>query len=107
MVKASTGYGYQLMRQDSTRLAEQVRDGEELSGLRRRLRHGALDAVFLELALHDPSTLATSLELLFARNSADLVMRFLSEATTLGQEARLVSSLPVSPFLRAALRTLT
>ena len=107
MVKASTGYGYQLMRQDSARLAEQLRDGEELSGLRRRPRHRAMDAVFLELALHDPATLATSLELLFACNSADLVLRFLSEATTLNAEARLVSSLPVSPFVRAALRTLT
>jgi lycopene beta-cyclase len=107
LVKASTGYGYQLMRQDSARLAEQVRDGEELSGLRRASRHRAMDAVFLELAVHDPATLAPSLELLFARNSADLVLRFLSEATTLTEEARLVSSLPVSPFLRAALRTLT
>jgi hypothetical protein len=66
-----------------------------------------MDAVFLELALHDPATLATALELLFARNSADLVLKFLSEATTLSEEARLGSSLPVSPFLAAALRTLT
>lgn len=107
MVKASTGYAYELMRQDGARLAAQLRDGEALLGLRRRPRHGALDAVFLELALHDPPTLATALELLFARNSADLVLRFLSEATTLGEEARLASSLPAQPFLRAALRTIT
>jgi lycopene beta-cyclase len=107
MVKASTGYGYELMRQDSARIVHQLRDRDVLSGLRRRPRHRAMDAVFLELALHDPATLAASLELLFARNSADLVLRFLSEATTLNEEARLVSSLPVSPFVRAALRTLT
>jgi lycopene beta-cyclase len=107
MVKASTGYGYQLMRQDSACLAHQLHDREALSGLRRPHHHQAMDAVFLELALHDPATLATSLELLFARNSADLVLRFLSEASTLTEEARLVSSLPVFPFLRAALRTLT
>ena len=107
LVKASTGYGYQLMRQDSARIAHQLRDGQTVSGLRRRSRHQAMDAVFLELALHDPATLTTSLELLFTRNSADLVLRFLSEVTTLEQDARLVSSLPVSPYLRAALRTLT
>jgi hypothetical protein len=65
-----------------------------------------MDAVFLELALRDPARLTASLERLFARNSADLVLRFLSEATTPAQDARLASSLPVFPFLRAALRTL-
>jgi lycopene beta-cyclase len=107
MVRASTGYGYQLMRQDSASLARQLRDGEAISGLRRRPRYQAMDAIFLELALRSPATLATSLELLFARNSADLVLRFLSDSTTLNEDARLVSSLPVSPFLQAALRTLT
>ena len=106
MVKSSTGYGYELMRRDSACIARQLHDGETPSGLRRRLRHRHMDAVFLELALHDPAILATSLELLFARNSGDLVVRFLNEVTTPDEEARVVSSLPVGPFLGAACRTL-
>jgi lycopene beta-cyclase len=106
MVKSSTGYGYELMRRDSARIARQLHDGETPSGLRRRTRHRHMDAFFLELARHDPTMLASSLELLFARNSGDLVLRFLNEATTLGEEARVVSSLPVGPFLDAARRSL-
>jgi lycopene beta-cyclase len=106
MVKSSTGYGYELMRRDSARIARQLHDRETPIGLRRRRRHRAMDAVFLELALHDPAMLATSLELLFARNSGDLVLRFLNEATTLDEEARIVASLPVHPFSGAACRSL-
>jgi hypothetical protein len=41
---------------------------------------------------------------LFTRNSAPAVLRFLDEDSNPVQEARLVATLPVSPFLRAALR---
>lgn len=102
LVRASTGYGYERMRRDATRIAEQLRRGARPSGLRRSPRHHAMDAVFLELATRDPETLVDSLERLFARNPADLVLRFLDEATSPREEVRLVSSLPTSPFLAAA-----
>lgn len=104
LVRASTGYGYARMRRDAARIAEQLRRGEPPSGLRRSARHHAMDAVFLELATHDPATLVDSLDLLFARTPADLVLRFLDEATSPREEARLVSSLPTRPFVAAAVR---
>ncbi len=103
LVRASTGYGFERMRRDGARIAAQLRRGERPSGLRRRTRHVAMDAVLLELAARDPGTLVESLELLFARNPTDLVLRFLDEDTSLAEEARLVSSLPSAPFLAAAL----
>jgi lycopene beta-cyclase len=104
LVRASTGYGYQRMRRDGARIADQLARGERPSGLRRRGHHLAMDAVFLELAARDPGTLAESLEALFARNPADLVLRFLDESTSPREEARLVSSLPTWPFVAAALQ---
>jgi hypothetical protein len=41
---------------------------------------------------------------LFTGNSAPAVLRFLDEDANPVQEARVVATLPVSPFLRAALR---
>jgi lycopene beta-cyclase len=105
LVKASTGYGYEQMRRDGARIAEQLRLGEPPTGLGHKSRHVAMDAIFLELAVRDPGTMTTSLELLFARNSADDVLRFLDERLSLREEAGLVSSLPVAPFVEAALRT--
>jgi hypothetical protein len=95
------------MRRDGAVIARQLSAGAVPTGLRRRARHQAMDAVFLELSRSDPGMLLSSLELLFTRNSADLVLRFLHEATTLHEEARIISSLPIRPYLQAALRTFT
>ena len=106
LVKASTGYGWPLMRRDADAVAAQVAQSLPIIGVRRRRRHAALDEVFLRLAADDPESLATALPLLFARNPADLVLRFLAEETSPLEELRLVSSLPVGPFAAAATRVL-
>ena len=105
LVKASSGYGFELARRDSDRIASQLRAGRRPTGLVRSPRHQAMDAVFLDLAVRRPATLVAALEQLFARSSADLVLRFLDERTTVREEARLVSSLPVLPFAAAAAHT--
>ena len=106
MVKASTGYGYGLMRRDAACLARELGDGLPPRGLRRRAHREVMDAVFLRLAAGDPAKLVESLDALFSRNSADLVLRFLDETATAREEARLVSSLPVRPFVGSALGAL-
>jgi lycopene beta-cyclase len=104
LVRASTGYGYELMRRDADVIAAQLRRGTSPTGLRRSIRHRAMDEVFLELVRRDPVALCSSLERLFAGNSTDVVLRFLNEETTPVEEARLVASLPTGPFVRAAVR---
>ena len=107
MVKASTGYGYGLMRRDALCLARELGDGLTPQGLRRRSYRGVMDAVFLRLAERDPAMLVESLDALFSRNSADLVLRFLDETATSREEARLVASLPARPFIGSARGALT
>ena len=102
LVKASSGYGFELARRDAAHIAADLRAGRRPTGLVRSARHQAMDAVFLDLALRRPATLVAALEQLFARNPADLVLAFLDERSTLREEARLVSSLPVRPFVAAA-----
>jgi len=102
LVKASSGYGFELARRDAAHIAADLRAGRRPTGLVRSARHQAMDAVFLDLALRRPATLVAALEQLFARNPADLALAFLDERTTLREEVRLVSSLPVRPFVAAA-----
>ena len=52
----------------------------------------------------EPDRLESTFLRLFGRNPADLVLRFLDEDSSLGQEARLVLTLPPLPFLRAMAR---
>jgi len=42
--------------------------------------------------------------LLFQRNKAPLVFRFLDNETSIAEELKLISTLPAIPFLKAALR---
>jgi lycopene beta-cyclase len=52
----------------------------------------------------DPAAVEPAFARLFSRNRGDVVLRFLDEATSRAQEARLVATLPRASFLRAAAR---
>jgi lycopene beta-cyclase len=104
LVKGSTGYGVRLMERDAEVVASELATGRTVRGLRRRRRHAWMDAVFLELATAQPGQLVRALEMLFARNDIERVIRFLQEESTLVDEARIVATLPAAPFLRAVLQ---
>jgi len=105
MLKASTGYAYARIQRDSAAVASSlVRHGHPFDLPTPSVRHRFLDAVLLEVVARDPGAVEPAFSRLFSRNSGDVVLRFLDEATTRVQEARLVATLPRAPFLRAAAR---
>jgi len=107
LIKASTGYAYQRIQRDSAAIASSlVRHGHPFDGPRPRRRHRLLDAVLLEVLDRDPSRLEETFARLFAANPVDRVLRFLDEDTSVGDELRLIASLPPAPFLRASAATL-
>ena len=63
-----------------------------------------MDAVFLELVGTDPAAVVLALDRMFRANPADRVVAFLEDETTVAEDLRLIATLPVVPFLRAALR---
>jgi len=105
MLKASTGYAYGRIQRDSAAIARSLAEqGHPFAPQITRRRHAYLDAVLLDVLGAEPDRLESTFLRLFGRNPADLVLRFLDEDSSLGQEARLVLTLPPLPFLRAMAR---
>jgi lycopene beta-cyclase len=102
LVKGSTGYAYERIQRDSTAIARSlVRHGHPFDLSRPARRHGLLDAVLLDVLDRDPPQLERAFAGLFLDNPADRVLRFLDEDSTSGDEARLIASMPKTPYVRA------
>jgi lycopene beta-cyclase len=105
MLKPSTGFAVERIQRHSAAIAESLhRYGHPHAIDARHRRHAWLDRVFLEVLRRDPDIVEDVMARLFTRNGAPAVLRFLDEDSNPVQEARLVATLPVSPFLRAAIR---
>lgn len=102
LIKASTGYAFGRILDDSAAIAESLRRTGSPYGVRQsRRRHRTLDAIPLRALDRDPRLLEVVFDRLFARNPAERVLRFLDERAGFGDELRLIASLPVRPFLGA------
>jgi lycopene beta-cyclase len=105
MLKPSTGFALERIQRHSAALAESLRrHGHPHAVAAHHRRHAWLDRVFLDALGRDPDIVEDVMLRLFTRNAAPSVLRFLDEDSTSLQEARLVATLPVLPFLRAAVR---
>jgi lycopene beta-cyclase len=105
MLKPSTGFALERIQRHGAALAESLRrHGHPHAVAAHHRRHAWLDRVFLDALGRDPDIVEDVMLRLFTRNTAPSVLRFLDEDSTSLQEARLVATLPVLPFLRAAVR---
>jgi len=103
LIKASTGYAYERIQRDCDRItASLTRCDHPFAATPAHRRHRLLDAVMLDALDHDPGLLEEMFARLFLRNPAERVLRFLDEDTGVGEELRLITSLPPAPYLRAA-----
>ena len=120
LVRANTGYGFARMRRDADVIASSLETVDHpFDGLATPRRHPWLDAVLLELMQRDPAAVADAFDLnrvpiicnsmvsddfdqLFVMNPTARVLRFLDGRTSPWEDARLVRTLPVGPFLGAA-----
>ncbi len=105
LVKASTGYSYHRIQQDSAAIADSlVRHGHPFGRAAARRRYRLLDGVLLEVLHRDPAQLERAFARLFRANPAERVLSFLDEDTGARDELRLIAALPPVPYLRAAAR---
>ncbi len=103
MTKPTTGYTFQRIHAQTRHLV----DGWANGGAPRPLpgapaRFALADRVLLNILHHHPDRGRPIFERLFRTSSIDDVLTFLDEQSTLGADARMVTQLPWSPFLRAA-----
>jgi len=103
--KASSGYTYRFIQKQCDRILANLLAGKapaaknEIPG-----RFRFYDNTLLYILYHGKLPGDAIFTRLFKKNKPQQVLRFLDNETTLAEELRLVSSLPVLPFLQAAIR---
>ena len=105
--KPSSGYTFLRIQEQCRQIADAAARGT-LDQFRERpapARYRFFDAVFLQALQDDPSAFPAYLQLLFARVPPDALTAFLSETGTWQSDLQIIRSLPLAPFLRAALRS--
>ncbi len=104
-VKPTTGYAFKNIQQQAQRIVQQLENensplGEPLLPTRFQFYDSLLLNILQDHGQHGKVIFSQ----LFHRNRMTTILRFLEERSHVGQEARIFSSLPLLPFLRALVR---
>ena len=103
MLKPSTGYSFER----SFTYAKQVVQGIKANSkpyLAKKTRFAYYDRLLLQLLRNQPAKGALIFTQLFKQNSAIKVFKFLDERSTLGEDLRILKSLPFGLFVGAAVK---
>jgi lycopene beta-cyclase len=103
--KASTGYTFQFIQKQSQQIVERLVNGQSIQTLpppppRFRFYDSVLLQVLSERKLEGKEVFTH----LFKKNKASSIFKFLDNESTIGEELKLISTLPTGPFFMAALR---
>lgn len=105
-VKASTGYAFQFIQQQTQQLVEQLKSNQSLDASVHYTRHQFYDAVLLYILEHKKMAGDEIFARIFKKNNAATVFKFLSNTSNLMEDIRIMLSLPTPIFLPAAVKVL-
>lgn len=105
-VKASTGYAFQFIQQQTQQLVEQLKSNQSLDASVHYTRHQFYDAVLLYILEHKKMAGDEIFARIFKKNKAATVFKFLSNTSNLMEDIRIMLSLPTPIFLPAAVKVL-
>jgi lycopene beta-cyclase len=104
-IKPSTGYALTRIITDAERIVACLDQfGHPFAEPEDSPVHRFLDGILLEVWQTRPAAIPPIFGAMFRRNPADRVLRFLDERASAADVARLILTLPKTPFLRAATR---
>ncbi len=107
-VKPSSGYAFLRILRDSAAIVESLqRHGHPFDLPEPPARYALFDAIMLEVMRSHPDQMADIFTALFRKNPIQRIFHFLDEKNSLGQDLRLIASLPWGPFLGALWRVKT
>jgi len=104
--KASSGYTFQFIQKQSQQIADCLANGDPLFTIPdppKRFRF--YDNTLLYILYNNKLQGKKIFTRLFQKNKAKDVLRFLDNESSLSQDLKIISSLPVFPFLKAAINT--
>lgn len=105
-VKASTGYAFQFIQQQTQQIVNQLKLNQALDASVHYTRHQFYDAVLLYILEHKKMAGDEIFARIFKKNDAATVFKFLSNTSTLMDDIRIMLSLPTQIFLPAAIKVL-
>lgn len=106
-VKASTGYSFRRTQRRLQKLVEDLENGQKskIKGLRSKWKR-YLDSVLLNVLLSKKHPADDVFTHLFQNNKTSQVLKFLDEDTSLAEDLRIMQSVPIIPFSKAAIEIL-
>jgi len=104
--KASSGYTFQFIQKQSDEIIKRLIKGESLTHLKKTpWRFRFYDNTLLYILYHKTLSGRNIFSTLFRKNKATQVLKFLDNESSLREELGIISSLPIWPFLKAAVRS--
>jgi lycopene beta-cyclase len=105
-VKASTGYAFQFIQQQTQQIVHQLKLNQALNPAVHHTRHQFYDAVLLYILENQKMAGDEIFARIFKKNTAATVFKFLSNTSTLLDDIKIMTSLPTQIFLPAAIKVL-
>jgi lycopene beta-cyclase len=100
-IKSSTGYAFKNMFYQAEQTAENILHQQKLTTKHNKNRFTFYDRLLL-LILKDEAEMGKPIfKTLFQKNKAVNVLHFIEEKTSLAQDIKILSTLPIIPFLKA------
>jgi lycopene beta-cyclase len=100
-IKSSTGYAFKNMFYQAEQLADNIQHQQKLTTKHNKNRFTFYDRLLL-LILKDEAEMGKPIfKTLFQKNKAVNVLHFIEEKTSIVQDLKILSSLPIKPFLKA------
>ena len=102
--KASSGYTFQFIQKRSDEIVDKLLKGESLDSIHDTPgRFRFYDNTLLHILYHNKLPGKKIFSVLFRKNKPQQVLRFLDNESSLGEELKIISTLPTWPFLKAAI----
>lgn len=102
--KASSGYTFRFIQKHSAAIVEELLEGKYPAGKPLKRKYHFYDSILLHILQHKKLPGIRIFSNLFKKNKPQQVLRFLDNESSLGDELKIISSLPTGPFLKAALK---
>jgi lycopene beta-cyclase len=100
-IKPSTGYAFKNMMHHAENITDSLLTDSKLVFSSSTNRYKQYDRLLLKILSDQPHLGKTIFQQLFSKNPTATILSFLDEKTTLKEELKLFSTLPISTFLKA------
>jgi lycopene beta-cyclase len=104
--KASTGYTFKNTTKKTKALVEFLKIESDVSRFAKRTKFWFYDLLMLDVLYRDNAYGAKMFSSLFKKTKVTTIFKFLDEETTLGEDLKVITSVPPQRFIQALFRRL-